>query len=308
MTLLGKRLRELRQQKGLSLEEVGRLLSMSFNAIAMYERGERTPPAHRLQRLADFYGVSVDYLLGRTDDPGPRGTRTGPRLPENNLLPERLRKARQMAGLSQREVASKLNVTQQAVSSWETGTRRPDPDVLVQLAKLYRVPVSYLLGEPDQPVPGGVTPDPRDLPAGIGGVPVRLVPVPVVGRVHAGESMPPTEHLEGYEWMAEDDVRGGTYFILIVRGDCMDGGPAPIREGYRVLVRVQPEVEDGQVAVVFLPGEDEAVLRRVRKAGEHVVLTADNPSYPPVVLRPEDVRIVGRVVQVTFEPAAARDV
>ncbi|WPD17983.1 XRE family transcriptional regulator [Thermaerobacter composti] len=297
---IGEKIRRLREARGWSLRQLEARSGVSNSAISLIERGKRIPNSETLRRLAAALGVTIRELY---EDDG--GTWSPPALAG---LSARLRRARARAGLSQQEVASKLNVTQQAVSSWESGTRRPDPDVLVQLAKLYRVPVSYLLGEPEPPASGGAAQRPRELPPGVEGVPVRLVPVPVVGRVHAGESMPPTEHIEGYEWMAEDDVRGGTYFFLVVRGDCMDGGPAPIREGYRVLVRVQPEVEDGQVAVVFLPGEDEAVLRRVRKAGEHVVLTADNPAYPPVVLRPEEVRIVGRVVQVTFEPAAARDV
>ncbi len=67
MVSLGNRLREERKSRHLSLEEASRLLNVSFSTLAMYERDERTPPTDKLQQLADFYGVSVDYLLGRID-------------------------------------------------------------------------------------------------------------------------------------------------------------------------------------------------------------------------------------------------
>lgn len=62
----GKRLRNLRKERGLSLEEASRRLHLSFSALAMYERDERTPSADRLQQLADFYSATTDYLLGRS--------------------------------------------------------------------------------------------------------------------------------------------------------------------------------------------------------------------------------------------------
>lgn len=64
---LGDRLRRLRHEKGLSLEEVARRIGMSFAALGAYERGERKPSMDRLERLARFYDVSVDYLLGRSE-------------------------------------------------------------------------------------------------------------------------------------------------------------------------------------------------------------------------------------------------
>lgn len=65
MATSGERLRRLRKDRGISLEETAHLLHLSFSALAMYERDERTPSADRLQQLADFYGVSTDYLLVR---------------------------------------------------------------------------------------------------------------------------------------------------------------------------------------------------------------------------------------------------
>lgn len=67
--MLGERLKELRLSRNLTQAEVGVQLGLSAGAISSYERGERMPDPNTLKRLADFYGVSADYLLNRTDVP-----------------------------------------------------------------------------------------------------------------------------------------------------------------------------------------------------------------------------------------------
>ncbi len=59
------RLRELRKQRGLSMRELGDALGLSESTVSLYENGRRRPSHELLCRLADFFGVSVDYLLER---------------------------------------------------------------------------------------------------------------------------------------------------------------------------------------------------------------------------------------------------
>lgn len=65
------RLRSLREKKGITQAELGRLFNLSKQAISSYERRESQPDVETLRRLADYFQCSVDYLLGRTDDPTP---------------------------------------------------------------------------------------------------------------------------------------------------------------------------------------------------------------------------------------------
>lgn len=58
-------LKELRKNKGITQEELSKLLNISRGAYAKYETGANIPPAPNIKKLADFYGVSADYLLGR---------------------------------------------------------------------------------------------------------------------------------------------------------------------------------------------------------------------------------------------------
>ncbi|MCR4692695.1 MAG: helix-turn-helix domain-containing protein [Firmicutes bacterium] len=63
------RIKELRKSKNISQIKLGIDLNMSQNTISRYETGEREPSISDLIRIADYFGVSVDYLLGRTDNP-----------------------------------------------------------------------------------------------------------------------------------------------------------------------------------------------------------------------------------------------
>lgn len=64
------RLRELRKEKGLTTTELGEIIGCSNPTITNYERGYRKPDPETLLKLADYFGVSVDYLLGRDEAPG----------------------------------------------------------------------------------------------------------------------------------------------------------------------------------------------------------------------------------------------
>lgn len=62
------RLKELRKEEGLSLEQVGKGVGLATNTISRYETGKREPKLETWQKLADFFNVPVDYLLGISKD------------------------------------------------------------------------------------------------------------------------------------------------------------------------------------------------------------------------------------------------
>ena len=63
------RLKNLRQQKGITQLKLAMDLSMSQNSISRYETGEREADYKTLIAFADYFNVSIDYLLERTDNP-----------------------------------------------------------------------------------------------------------------------------------------------------------------------------------------------------------------------------------------------
>ena len=63
------KLRDLRKAKGISQLKMAMDLNTTQNTISRYETGEREPGINELIKIADYFDVSVDYLLGRTDNP-----------------------------------------------------------------------------------------------------------------------------------------------------------------------------------------------------------------------------------------------
>jgi len=65
--LFGKKLKALRTSRKISQKEFGKIFGLAESTIGMYERDERRPDFELLNKFADYFEVSTDYLLGRTD-------------------------------------------------------------------------------------------------------------------------------------------------------------------------------------------------------------------------------------------------
>lgn len=68
MDTLGRRLKQLREENSFTLEYVATRLNTTKTSIARYEKNDREPKSEMISALADFYNVSTDYLLGRTNE------------------------------------------------------------------------------------------------------------------------------------------------------------------------------------------------------------------------------------------------
>ncbi|PFB62835.1 helix-turn-helix domain-containing protein [Bacillus cereus] len=68
MKTFGNIIRDLRKQKGITQKELAQSLQLSESTIGMYERNERQPDYNTLIRIADYFNVSTDFLLGRDFD------------------------------------------------------------------------------------------------------------------------------------------------------------------------------------------------------------------------------------------------
>ena len=197
------------------------------------------------------------------------------------MLADRLRELRKKHNLTQAEVAKKLYIGQGAVSAWENGRSTPPTDKLQEIAAIYHVNLSELLGTPNAD-----------------NVKSRGVKIPVLGRVQAGIPASAIEEVLDYEEIPADMAARGEYFGLIVRGDSMS---PRILDGDVVIVRAQPDVESGEVAVVAVNG-DNATIKRVRKSSDGISLIPFNSAYDIAFYSNEQIRklpveIKGKVVE-----------
>jgi repressor LexA len=119
---------------------------------------------------------------------------------------------------------------------------------------------------------------------------------PLLGHIQAGGLQAAIEDREGVVPVQRGSRRAGSeqLFALRVRGESMTG--IGILPDDIVVVRSQPSAEAGDV-VVALVG-DEATVKTLRKQRGQIVLQPENPSFEPIVLDPDDVTILGKVIEV----------
>ena len=84
--MFGKRLAKLRNDKGFSQYELAERLGFSRGKLSNYEQGTRQPDYETLQHIADYFEVTTDYLLGRSDNPSPTNDSYNPIHEINKLL------------------------------------------------------------------------------------------------------------------------------------------------------------------------------------------------------------------------------
>jgi repressor LexA len=145
----------------------------------------------------------------------------------------------------------------------------------------------------------------REISRGIRLVADRLtegIRVPLLGKIAAGLPIPvPESDLalfdEEYDSveLTRDIVKDASgIFALTVQGDSMID--ALIHDGDVVLMRSQERVENGELAAVWLPDEEEATLKRFYLEGDRVRLQPENPTMKPMFFPARDVEVKGKVV------------
>jgi repressor LexA len=150
----------------------------------------------------------------------------------------------------------------------------------------------YLRRDPTKPRAIEVRYDPSSKAA----MPARPVRhVPLVGDVAAGTGVLAIENVEELLPLPEDFTGTGSLFMLRVRGDSMI--EAGILDGDFVVVRQQPDAENGDIVVAGIL-DDEATVKTFARRDGKIILTPANSALSPIELDPAEVSIYGTVVTV----------
>lgn len=209
---------------------------------------------------------------------------------------QRLRELREQRGQSQDDIAKLLGIGRTTYLKYETGENKPTRK-LKELSALYGVTADYIMGLSDHPhgtpfsgqVDGQFMTFANEVPP-----PANNIRVPIIASVKCGYNGLAYEYDQGYVYIdkAHGDVRAFRCY-----GDSMTG--IGIYDGDIAIVRIQDDVECGQLAIVTVNNE-EGCLKRVRKQEGAIILESANPDYPPRVFTGESmnhVHIVGRVLE-----------
>lgn len=195
---------------------------------------------------------------------------------------EKIRFLRVKNGLSQETLAKSLKTTKQAIYKYENGIVTNIPLEKIEiLSSILNTTPAYLMGWEEEGTPSD---------------PLR---VPVLGKVAAGIPIEAIEEILDYEELSPDMARDGSeYFALQIKGSSME---PRISDGDVVIVRKQPDVDSGQIAIVCVNG-DEATCKKIMKQDTGILLLPLNPTFAPTFYSNEDIEripitILGRVVE-----------
>jgi repressor LexA len=172
------------------------------------------------------------------------------------------------------------NISKSMLSRYENNKADVTLDNVRMLTDFFNVPDDYFVK--DNIVHEEQTPYEEESP---------LVNLPIVGRISCGNGIIAIEDVEGYEPAPKSWLNGGTYFYLRAKGNSMTG--ARINDGDLLLIRQQEDVEDGEIAAVYVDGE--AKLKRVFKRDGSLILQSENTNYPPQIIKSGDVKIIGKL-------------
>ncbi len=229
-------------------------------------------------------------------------------ISEETMRARRLFSARLEAKLKeydikQNELAKILNISESTVGKWILGKSMPRTMGLIQqIADYFHVGKSYFLEESPSPRPSKQDATPLPPADGLPVIPIddRNFRVPVVGRVAAGQPIVADEEIIGYEYIDNKYSKDGhEYFGLRIVGKSME---PTIMDGDIVIVRRQDYVENGEIAIVLIDGE-EATAKEVKESPEGITLIGHNAAvYTPHFYSAREVQdlpvqVIGRVVQ-----------
>lgn len=190
---------------------------------------------------------------------------------------QQLRKEKQ---ISMKEAARLLNIPYTTYVGYEKGDREPNSEMLIKIASFFSVSVDYLISKSDDRAKHSK----------------RIVPV--LGSVPAGIPIEAIQDVLDYEEISGELARSGEFIALRIKGDSME---PKFSEGDVVIIRRQEQVENGEIAIVMVNGND-ATVKKFYKTDAGVTLIGTNPSFTPLTFTPEQVealpvRVIGKVVE-----------
>lgn len=186
---------------------------------------------------------------------------------------QRIRHYRNLKGVTLEYIGERIGVGKSTVRKYQDGEIKIDHNRLSDIADVLGIDVALLYGDE---------------------VEFEEVNVPLYGEISCGNGSVIYEEATEYLSTPKEWIKNDIHFFVRAKGDSMVG--ASINEGDLLLIRQQPEVENGEIAAIVV--DDEVVLKRVYKENGTFTLISENPKYPPISYDPskdKNIRILGKL-------------
>lgn len=208
------------------------------------------------------------------------------------IMAENIKHYMEISNKSRNDMCEALGLKYSTFTDWVNGKKYPRIDKIELMANYFGIEKSDLVEKRNKDLPEGAFPY----------IPEPMVNIPLIGCVNCGTPLFAEDNIEGYIPTPKSDIQTGeTYFWLRAKGDSMIN--VGIQNGDLLLIRQQADVNNGDIAVVVING-DEATLKRVKKQENAIILQPENPSYDPQVFVGKDmaeISIRGRLMQLRKE-------
>ncbi|MGO3650931.1 LexA family protein [Vagococcus sp.] len=201
-----------------------------------------------------------------------------------SVFSERLTQLMKQNDVSDNQLAEHFDVSRTTVSRWRSGERSPKMNMITPIAEYFNI-------SPTEFVETNLLSNNQFTTV------KNIVSIPVLGDIACGEPILAEENILGYRDRSSTNLPTGDVFYLKAKGNSMD---PKIPDGSFVLIREQPDVENGEIAAVLVNGDTEATLKRVRKVQDSLILEPLNPDYNPYIVNENNpARILGKAIEVT---------
>lgn len=142
-----ERLIDIREEKDLLKKEVAKNIGVVESVYSEWESGKLSIPTKRLNQLANFFEINIDFMVGISD--------TRQHIKSNNeidieLVSTRLKEIRKSLKLTMRELATKFNTTSSAISNYENSKFLILSPFLIELAKYSNYSIDWILGRSNE--------------------------------------------------------------------------------------------------------------------------------------------------------------
>lgn len=222
---------------------------------------------------------------------------------------DRLVQLRKELNLTQTEFAEKIGFSRTAISAWEIGRNEPSNEDTIKIADFFGVSVDYIIGNSNIRK-NYVTADNwinekkynKEInPDGTISYKAKFEPIPVIGKIAAGQPILAQENIEGY-LPVDPNIYGLTstddLFYLLVAGQSMN---MKVKNGDYALIHKQDYAEDGDIVVAIVNGDNEATLKRYKKLNDQFVLLepmSTDPSIEAITvdLKNTNFKIIGKAI------------
>lgn len=298
---IGRRIKERRESLNYTLSDVAKRVGVASSTIQRYEAGNveklKLPV---VEAIAKALNVDPAWVLFKKDTPDiDESNASGEKV---DTVAKRIQIALDKKRMKQADLVAATGIGKSSISTYLSGEYEPKQRNIYKIAKALDVSESWLMGydtpmervssvddsKPDIFSISNITPLPK------------TYRVPRLGTIACGEPILATQNYDEYD-EAPESIHCD--FSLKCKGNSMIG--ARIHDGDIVYIRMQPDVETGEIAAVLIDECTEiaeATLKRVYKYPDQIVLQAENPEFAPLVYIREDmnkVRIIGKAVGFT---------